>query len=156
MYRDPDETEDIWTDGSLGLDEQVTRAAVRLAGRHRESAAAKQAAYREIGGNLTKLRQAMALQKRFDRTTVKRVSDLARVLISGGYLSELSGGEVKRLLSAVKNSTGHNDIEADVQKVMDIMVDNQLKQGEAALRALEAMKGSKVDAIIFSSFASPL
>lgn len=98
----------------------------------------------------------MALQKRFDRTTVKRVSDLARVLISGGYLSELSGGEVKRLLSAVKNSTGHNDIEADVQKVMDIMVDNQLKQGEAALRALEAMKGSKVDAIIFSSFASPL
>lgn len=36
------------------------------------------------------------------------------------------------------------------------MVDNQLKQGEAALRALEAMKGSKVDAIIFSSFASPL
>ena len=156
LYRDPDETEDIWTDGSLGLDEQVTRAAVRLAGRHRESAAAKQAAYREIGGNLTKLRQAMALQKRFDRTTVKRVSDLARVLISGGYLSELSGGEVKRLLSAVKNSTGHNDIEADVQKVMDIMVDNQLKQGEAALRALEAMKGSKVDAIIFSSFASPL
>lgn len=146
LYRDPEETEDIWTDGSLGLDEMITRAAVRLSDKHRDDKTMKQDAYRAIGGNLTKLRQAMALQKRFDQTTVKRVSDLARVLISSGYLNNLTAGEIKSLLSAVKNSVGHNDIEGDVQKVMDIMVDNQLKHAEETLNSLEAIKGSKVDA----------
>ena len=146
LYRDPDETEDIWTDGSLGLDEMITRAAVRLSDKHRADKTMKMDAYRAIGGNLTKLRQAMALQKRFDQTTVKRVSDLARVLISSGYLNNLTAGEIKSLLSAVKNSVGHNDIEGDVQKVMDIMVDNQLKHAEETLRSLESIKGSKVDA----------
>lgn len=146
LYRDPDETEDIWTDGSLGLDEMITRAAVRLSDKHRDDKTMKQDAYRAIGGNLTKLRQAMALQKRFDQTTVKRVSDLARVLISSGYLNNLTAGEIKSLLSAVKNSVGHNDIEGDVQKVMDIMVDNQLKHAEDTLHELEAIRGSKVDA----------
>ena len=146
LYRDPDETEDIWTDGSLGLDEMITRAAVRLSDKHRDDKTMKQDAYRAIGGNLTKLRQAMALQKRFDQTTVKRVSDLARVLISSGYLNNLTAGEIKRLLSVVKNSVGHNDIEGDVQKVMDIMVDNQLKHAEDTLHELEAIRGSKVDA----------
>lgn len=50
------------------------------------------------------------------------------------------------MLAAVKNSVGHNDIEGDVQKVMDIMVDNQLKHAEETLRGLETIKGSKVDA----------
>lgn len=101
---------------------------------------------RAIGGNLTDLRKAMSLQRKFDVTTVKRVADLARVLMNGGYLNNLSQQEVKRLLAAVKNSTGHNDIEADVQKVMDIMVDNQLKNAEATLHSLESIRGTKVDA----------
>jgi hypothetical protein len=61
-------------------------------------------------------------------------------------LNDLSANEVRRLLSAVKNSVGHNDIEASVQKVMDIMVDNQLKLGEANLHDLETIKATKVDA----------
>ena len=79
-------------------------------------------------------------------TTVKRVADLARVLMNNGYLNGLTQQEVKRLLAAVKNSVGHNDIEGDVQKVMDIMVDNQLKYAEDTLHELEAIRGSKVDA----------
>ena len=65
LYRDPDETEDIWTDGSLGFDEMITRAAVRLSDKHRDDKTMKQDAYRAIGGNLTKLRQAMARLKCF-------------------------------------------------------------------------------------------
>ena len=86
----------------------------------------------------------MGLQRTFDMTTVKRVADLARVLISSGYISNATSGEVKRLLSAVKNSVGHENIDESIRKVMDIMVDNQLKQGEAALHELESIKGSKV------------
>ena len=88
----------------------------------------------------------MSLQRTFDMTTVKRVADLARVLMNNGYLNGLSQQEVKRLLAAVKNSIGRNDIDGDVQKVIDIMVDNQLKRAEETLHELEAIRGSKVDA----------
>ena len=87
LYRDPDETEDIssddaispspqqnsrergsafglddiWTDGSLGLDEMITRAAVRLSDKHRADKTMKMDAYRAIGGNLSDLRKAMSI-----------------------------------------------------------------------------------------------
>lgn len=146
MYRDPDETEDIWNDQSLGLQERITAAATRLANNHRDNKTLRNDAMRAIGGNLSDLRKAMSLQRTFDMTTVKRVADLARVLMNNGYLNGLTQQEVKRLLAAVKNSVGHNDIEGDVQKVMDIMVDNQLKHAEDTLHELEAIRGSKVDA----------
>lgn len=139
-------SDDIWTDGSMGLQERMTAAATRLANNHREDKTLRNDAMRAIGGNLADLRKAMSLQRTFDRTTVKRVADLARVLITNGYINNATSGEIKRLLSAVKNSVGHNDIEGDVQKVMDIMVDNQLKHAEETLHELEAIKGSKVDA----------
>lgn len=139
-------SDDIWTDGSMGLQERMTAAATRLANNHREDKTLRNDAMRAIGGNLADLRKAMSLQRTFDRTTVKRVADLARVLITNGYINNATSGEIKRLLSVVKNSVGHNDIEGDVQKVMDIMVDNQLKHAEETLHELEAIKGSKVDA----------
>ena len=171
LYRDPDETEDIWNDQSLGLRERITAAATRLANNHRDDKTLRNDAMRAIGDNLADLAKSMLgrprkkdltgaerrtvnakvgdaarEQNRLDMTTVKRVSDLARVLINSGYLNNLTAGEVKRLLSAVKNSVGHDDIEGDVQKVMDIMVDNQLKHAEDTLHELEAIRGSKVDA----------
>lgn len=146
LYRDPNETEDIWNDQSLGLQERITAAATRLANNHRDNKTLRNDAMRAIGGNLSDLRKAMSLQRTFDMTTVKRVADLARVLMNNGYLNGLTQQEVKRLLAAVKNSVGHNDIESDVQKVMDIMVDNQLKHAEDTLHELEAIRGSKVDA----------
>ena len=146
LYRAPEETEDIWNDQSLGLQERITAAATRLANNHRDNKTLRNDAMRAIGGNLSDLRKAMNLQRTFDMTTVKRVADLARVLMNNGYLNGLTQQEVKRLLAAVKNSVGHNDIEGDVQKVMDIMVDNQLKHAEDTLHELEAIRGSKVDA----------
>lgn len=146
LFRDPDETEDIWNDQSLGLQERITAAATRLANNHRDNKTLRNDAMRAIGGNLSDLRKAMSLQRTFDMTTVKRVADLARVLMNNGYLNGLTQQEVKRLLAAVKNSVGHNDIEGDVQKVMDIIVDNQLKHAEDTLHELEAIRGSKIDA----------
>ena len=145
LYRPGDETEDLWNDSSLGLDERTTLAAARLASLHSEDRRQTLGAMRAIGGNLSNLRRAMGLQKRFDRTTVKRVADLARVLIATGHLSDLSKGEVKRLLSAVKNATGHSDIDGDVQKVMDIMVDNQLKRAEDMFEKLLRVRDNKID-----------
>lgn len=171
LYRDPYETEDIWNDQSLGLQERMTAAAARLSTNHKDNKTLRNDAMRAICANLDDLAKSMLghprkkdltdaermsvdakvgkvarAQKRFDMTTVKRVADLARVLITNGYINNATSYEIKRLLSAVKNSVGHNDIEGDVQKVMDIMVDNQLKNAEETLQSLESIKGSKVDA----------
>ena len=146
LYRDAGETDDIWGDMSMGLEERTTAAKIRLANNHRDDKTKRNDAVQAIGGNLSKLRSAMSLQRKFDITTVKRVADLVRVLIDGGYLNALTAREVTRLIAAVKNSVGHNDIERDVQKVMDILIDNQLRNAENSLGSLMAIKGSKVDA----------
>ena len=171
LYREVGETDDIWSDGSLGLHERMTAAAARLSANHKDNKTLRNDAMRAICANLDDLAKSMLghprkkdltdvermsvdakvgkvarAQKRFDMTTVKRVADLARVLITNGYINNATSYEIKRLLSAVKNSVGHNDIEGDVQKVMDIMVDNQLKNAEETLQSLESIKGSKVDA----------
>ena len=145
LYRDGEETEDIWKDKSMGLHERTT-AAMRLADKHQENKTLRNDAMRAIGNNLADLRKAMSLQRKFDMATVKRVSDLARVLMNNGYIGDMTQQEVKSLLAAVRNSVGHNDIDRDVQKVMEIMVKNQLRRAEKALSALEAIKGSKVNA----------
>ena len=77
LYRDPDDTDDVWTDGSLGLQERITAAATRLANNLRDNKTLRNDAMRAIGGNLSDLRKAMSLQRAFDMTTVKRVADRA-------------------------------------------------------------------------------
>ena len=146
LYRDGEETEDIWKDKSMGLHERTTAAAMRLADKHQENKTLRNDAMRAIGNNLADLRKAMSLQRKFDMATVKRVSDLARVLMNNGYIGDMTQQEVKSLLAAVRNSVGHNDIDRDVQKVMEIMVKNQLRRAEKALSVLETIKGSKVNA----------
>jgi len=51
---------------------------------------------RAIGGNLRDLRKAMSLQRMFNMTTVKRVADLARILVADGYLNDLRSSEVNQ------------------------------------------------------------
>lgn len=140
------ETGDIWKDQSVGLQERITNAAIRLSNNQSGDLTLRNDAMQAIGGNLTSLRKAMAAQRRFDQATVKRVADLARILMQSGYLSDMTSGEIQRLISAVKNSVGHKDVKESVQKIMDIMVNNQLRNGEATLRQILAIRGSKVDA----------
>ncbi|WP_303331787.1 JAB domain-containing protein [Duncaniella muris] len=165
------ETGDIWKDQSVGLQERITNAAIRLSNNQSADLTLRNDAMRAVTNNLQSLLHsmrnrrgtaqsfvgadrkveagvvdAMNAQAMFDRSTVKRVSDLARILMQNGYLSGMTSGEMQRLLSAVKNATAMHDIADSVQKIMDIMVDNQLRNGEASLRQLLAIRGSKVDA----------
>ena len=130
----------------MGLEERITNAAIRLSANQSGDLTLRNDAMQAIGGNLTSLRKAMAAQKMYDRATVKRVADLARILMQNGYLSGMTSGEMQRLISAVKNSVGQKEVKESVQKIMDIMVNNQLRNGESTLRQLLAIRGSKVDA----------
>lgn len=165
------ETDDIWKDRSVGLEERITNAAIRLSNNQSADLTLRNDAMRAVTNNLQSLLHSMRnrrgtttsfigadrkvaagitdasnAQAMFDRATVKRVSDLARILMQNGYLSGMTSGEMQRLLSVVKNATAMHDISDSVQKIMDIMVNNQLRNAEGTLRQLLALRGSKVDA----------
>ena len=77
-------------DGDMGLDEYVTKIKVEAAKASGDNLAARHEAMKAIGGNLNKLRQAMARQREYDTTTVRSVTDLARVFMDEGLLDDLS------------------------------------------------------------------
>lgn len=136
----------MFRDGDMGLEETITKMKVKASQANADNWQAKQDAMRAIGGNLNKLRQAMARQREYDLSTVKSITDLAKVLLENGLLDDLSKYETKRILSAVNNVHGKQDVSDYVQKVMDIMVDNQLRMGANQLGKLLSIRGSRVDA----------
>ena len=76
----------------------------KLAAKHQDDKTIRNDAMQAIGGNIASLRKAMATQRKFDQSTVKRVADLAQILITSGHLSGLTAQEVKRLLAVTKGS----------------------------------------------------
>nr|DAV34596.1 MAG TPA: Chromatin remodeling complex ATPase [Caudoviricetes sp.] len=136
----------MFRDGDMGLEETITKMKVEASQANADNWQAKQEAMRAIGGNLNKLRQAMARQRAYDLWTVKSVTDLAQILLDNGLLDDMSKYEYNRIHSAVKNVHGKKDISKYVDKVMDVMVGNQLRAGETRLGRLERIRASKVDA----------
>ena len=136
----------MFRDGDMGLDETITQMKIAASQANADNWQAKQEAMKAIGGNLNKLRQAMARQREYDLSTVKSITDLAKVLLDNGLLDDLSKYETKRILSAVNNAHGKQDTSNQVVKVMDIMVDNQLRMGANMLGRLLSTRGSRVDA----------
>lgn len=136
----------LFRDGDMGLEETITKMKVEASQANADNWQARQDAMKAIGGNLNKLRQAMARQREYDLTTVKSITDLAQILLDNGLLDDMSKYEYNRILSAVKNVHGKKDISKYVDKVMDVMVGNQLRAGETRLGRLERIRASKVDA----------
>lgn len=136
----------LFRDGDMGLKEAITKMKSDAAAANGADFKAKQDAMRAIGGNLSKLRQAMARQREYDITTVKSMTDLSKILLDAGLLDDLSKYETKRILSAIKDAVGREDTSKQVQRLMDIMVDNQLRMGANYFGKLLSVKGSRVDA----------
>lgn len=136
----------MFRDGDMGLEETITKMKVEASQANADNWQAKKDAMRAIGGNLNKLRQAMSRQRDYDLWTIKSVTDLAQILLDNGLLDDMSKYEYNRILSAVKNVHGRKDISKYVDKVMDIMVDNQLRMGANQLGKLLSIRGSRVDA----------
>ncbi|MGM9844537.1 MAG: hypothetical protein ACI30S_09980 [Muribaculaceae bacterium] len=132
-------------DGGMGLEEEVTRRKVEAARANEDDMRKKVEAVRAIGGDLSRLRRAMARQREYDVETVKQVTDLANVLIEHGYFSDLQRGEVKALLSAAKNAVGKTDTSKYVERVLDLMIDNRMRSGKTMLERLLHTKGSRVN-----------
>lgn len=136
----------LFRDADMGLEEAITKMKADAAAANSGDFAAKQAAMKAIGGNLSKLRQAMARQREYDITTVKAMTDLSKTLLEAGLLDDPSKYETNRILSAIKNAVGKQDTSKQVQTLMDIVVDNQLRMGANYFGKLLNVKGSHVDA----------
>lgn len=132
-------------DGDMGLDETITSMKAEISAANKDDFKAKVEAIKTIGGNLQKLRSAMSRQRSYDISTAKAMTDLAQVLLDKGLLDNLSVYETKRVLSAVRNGVGKEDISGHVQKLMDIMVDNQLHSGANMLGKLFTMRGTRLN-----------
>lgn len=141
-----DETDvNRFRDGDMGLEETITNMKAEISAANKDDFNAKVEAMKAIGGNLQKLRSAMSRQRSYDISTAKAMTDLAQVLLDKGLLDNLSVYETKRVLSAVRNGVGKEDISGHVQKLMDIMVDNQLHSGANMLGKLFTMRGTRLN-----------
>lgn len=141
-----DETDvNRFRDGDMGLEETITNMKAEISAANKDDFNAKVEAMKAIGGNLQKLRSAMSRQRSYDISTAKAMTDLAQVLLDKGLLDNLSAYETKRVLSAVRNGVGKEDISGHVQKLMDIMVDNQLHSGANMLGKLFTMRGTRLN-----------
>ena len=98
-----------------------------------------------IGGNLNRLRRAMALQREYDRGTVKDIVSMAKIFINSGLFNTMSDKKVKRLLGIVQGVTGQNDVSRYAERLVDLMTEMQLAECDNILRKL-LRPGKKVDA----------
>ena len=106
----------------------------------------KAEAVKAIGGRLSELNKAMREQRAYDLHTVASITDMAKTMLKNRLLTNLSSTEVSRLLSVVNNVHGKKDIKNYVQKVLDMMVGNQVSNLNHALTNLLLFKGKKVNA----------
>ena len=89
---------------------------------------------------LVRLRHAVSRQRAYDKATVKAVTDFAQDFMRQGFGENLSRGEMERMLSAVKNATGARSVKKEIDKVLDILVDNHLRNLENSVWRTASVK----------------
>lgn len=136
-YRDGESEEetlqDIMKEQSMGMAERLTAAKAIMMQNHKGDVEKRRQAFEALAANLAGIRKAAGLQKEYDKATVKRIADLARVIVSSDMMSGAGKGEIKRMLSIVKNSTGKTELATQVNALFDLMLDHQIGNAEAML-----------------------
>ena len=144
----PDDDVDVdgFDAGRMTFEESITAGMLKASADNRAAVAARTAAMRALGGNLSKLRQAMARQREYDRGTVDSIVRLARSVIESGYFKGFSPYEVKRLMSLINHAAGREDITRQAGKVVDLLLKHQLLSCEVLLHDQMRTRGSKINA----------
>ena len=98
-----------------------------------------------LNGAIGRVRSQLAAQREYDQETVKIITSLANSLLEDGRLSNMTRSEIKRLLSVIKDTVGKKDLSISVDRLMDIMISNQLRFGKNRFAEFMKIKGKKVD-----------
>lgn len=93
----------------------------------------------------TALGKVMRGQRAYDQATVADITTMVKAMMDTGLLTELDNFAVKQILTKVKDSTGKNDITAEANKLIDIMLKHQLRRGKRAFEQQLKVKGMRQD-----------
>ncbi|MBQ9203486.1 MAG: hypothetical protein IJ155_04500 [Prevotella sp.] len=145
LFRDGEDEGSGVDVGREGFDEWITRETVRLASEHKDSLQMRINAMKAIGGNLSKLRQAMSRQREYDRETVNRVVRLARMLMDTLGVDSMTRGEVRKLTGLIAGAAGKEDIMASAKSVVDLMLSHQLRELADMLHRQLSVRGTKLN-----------
>ena len=132
--------------GRMSLAERAAQAVAAMSAKNRADVEARREAVKALGGNLQKLRQAMARQREYDKGTVDAIVRQARIMLEGGMLDGMTRGEVKKLLSLVNKAAGREDITRQADGVVELMAKHLVRQGKATMESLLKTRDKKVNA----------
>ena len=85
------------------------------------------------------------VQMKYDAATAKSIKDLAMTLMNEGKLDLQGRSEINGVIRAITESVGKEDISEPVERLMDIMVENQLRRASDMYGTLFKVRGSKVN-----------
>ena len=94
------------------------------------------------------MRHVMQNQKVYDKNTTDAVVQFAKRFMSLGYGDDLGRGSINTLLTIVKNSTGKKsyEISQHLYQVMDVLMNNQLRNFDRAVMKTMSIKELKENA----------
>ena len=145
LYREQDESEDVYDAGRRSLEETFTQGLIDLSEKNRSDVGLRISAMKAISSNLSELRSAMSRQREYDKSTVNRIVRWARMLMESGIGGNLTRYEVKRLTGMIAQAAGKEDITRQAGQVMDLLINNQLRASKDLLQKQMRIKGSKID-----------
>ena len=130
----------------MDVDQLVANGRMKLSSENQDAANILFEKISAINGNVQQLVRAAAAQKDYDKKTVKAIIDQATTLLDAGRLNDLTRGEIKRLLGAINSATGKADLTAAFDRLMNIMISNQLRAGKENIDKMLRIRGKKVNA----------
>lgn len=148
LFRDDEDVDadaEGYEAGRMTLEESITNGLIQLALNNKENVQLRVNAMKQIGGNLSKLRSAMARQREYDRSTVDSIVRLAKMVIDSGFFKNFSTYEVKRLMGMVNRAAGRENITKQASEVVDLLLNHQLNEFAELLHKQMKTKGSKLN-----------
>jgi hypothetical protein len=130
---------------ALSVDELVAKGKMKSAYENLVAGSEFMKRIRAINGNLDQLRRAASAQREYDQNTVQIITSLANDMLEGGKMSDMTNYEVKRLLGAINSATGKSDLTRSINRLMDVMIANQLRHGRDNIYNFIRIRGKKVD-----------
>ena len=84
-------------------------------------------------------------QRGYDQETVKSISDLAKELMSEGLIDAPSKRDMQKALTLLSHTTGKENLTASVNRLMEIMADNQVRNYKNLISRLMKTRASRLN-----------
>lgn len=129
----------------MAEDEIISKVALMDAVQHPFSEYAR---LKAMKAEFQHIRHVMQNQKVYDQNTTDAVVQFAKRFMSLGYGDDLGRGSINTLLTIVKNSTGRksHEIPQQLYQVMDVLMNNQLRNFDRAVMKTMSIKELKENA----------